>query len=598
MRVELNYQLGMYQQSAKVTLNVTEDRIEFKTAPFKFKDEIKAFKGSKWHGFDKPPAKPRKIWSIDNCSRNVFQLKSMMGENVYSLWDQPLVEIHRWASRGVLNVPPTDCQRDMIRRALTHHFVIWGAEMGLGKSLAGIETAERAGVKKAWYVGPLSAKESFELEMEEWGADPNIEWELMTYDGLVSKMRYDFDGLEAPQLILLDELDMCKTPTAHRTIAAQAIADLMREQHGLDCYVIGMSGTSMSKTPLDIWAQAEIVWPGFLREGNFAAFEKRYCEMEEGEDLDGVKYMRRAGYNEVECSQIHKRLEGFFTPYWKSDWLKLPPKQYKMIKLEPDAKVQRVAKTLAHVAPNTITALTWTRALSSGFQYVLKKIGDKECSVCKGKGTYDIPTVGGICPGCAGVKTLPEYERETVKVKTPKDKIVGQLLDECESHGRIVFAGSFQGSIDRIKDAAIARGWATCVVDGRGWRCYDEQGKIVKGTTVMRFWKKHTGKVAFIGNPGSCRYGLTLTLAYMLVFFDNDFSASARLQMEDRIHRMSMTLPAIIVDIVHLAVDELIITTLRNNRKLELLSLGAINESLGVGDDDFAPAEEELELAA
>lgn len=596
MQAALKYNEGRFEHTAVCRLNVTPERIEFVSSPFKFKDQIKKFRGYRWHGNDKPPLKPRKIWSIENHPRNVFQLKDMMGENVYANWEQPLVNPGDWKARGVLNVPVTLCQEDMVSRALTYHYQLWAAEMGLGKSLAAIETAERAG-GEWWYVGPLSALESFEIAEEEWHSKAEFT-RKMTYDALVTLIRYDFDGLQAPLGVVFDEIDMCKTATAHRTIAAQALADLVREQHGFNGYVLGLSGTTMAKRPTDIWSQAEIIWPGFLREGSVQAFERRYAVMEEHTDLDGVTFMKRSGWNEEECSQIHNRLEGLMKTYFKSDWLDLPPKTYEQINLPADKKVLRVARTLTHVAPNTITALNWTRALSSGFQYVSKKIGDKECPVCEGKGTYDNPTPGAICPACAGAKLIAEYDRETVKVTTPKDDAVRQILDRFDADKRVVFAASFQGSIDRVVGICQEKGWATCVVDGRGWRCYDEAGKIVKGVTVMKFWLSHKGKVAFVGNPGSCRYGLTLTLSRVLCFYDNDFSASARLQMEDRIHRMSMGAEAIIIDLVHLPVDTLVIDTLRANRKLELLSLGAIADSIGLSDEEFTSSEELLETVA
>ena len=218
MQVSLKYRSGRYEHTAACRLNVTEDRIEFVSSPFKFKDEIKKFRGYRWHGNDKE--KPRKIWSIENHPRNVFQLKDMMGENVYANWEQPVINPGDWQARGVLNVPVTPCQEDMVSRALTHHYVLWAAEMGLGKSLAAIETAERAG-GEWWYVGPLSALESFEIAEEEWGSKANFA-RKMTYEALVQLIRYDFEGLEAPRGIILDEIDMCKTPTAHRTIAAAA----------------------------------------------------------------------------------------------------------------------------------------------------------------------------------------------------------------------------------------------------------------------------------------------------------------------------------------------------------------------------------------
>lgn len=577
-----------------VTLEVTEDRIIFVKSPFAMKDEIKAMAGPKWHGFDKE--KPRKVWSVKNCPRNNFQIRVLEGHNMYDHFEQPLIEIHDFKHRGDDGYIAEAHQQDMIRRGLTYHYQIFAAEMGLGKSLTAIEIMERSGKKDWWFVGPKSALESVEEQIRYWHMDPSINVELMTYEKLLSIQKYDFDSIVLPDGVIFDESSMLKTPTAQRTIAAQWLADAIREKHGMEGYVIEMSGTPSAKKPSDWWSQCEIAWPGFLREGSLHAFEQRYGVFEEGEDADGVTFHRRTGWVENEVANLPQRYEGLATVYRKKEWLNLPDKTYHVIELDPTAKAKRVAQSLCRVAPNTITALTWTRALSSGFQYVNKPEGTKVCPVCKGSGTYNQPEEA-VCPGCDGVGEIPEYKRKTVKVKTPKDDALRNLLDKAEPQGRIVIAASFKGSIARVKDICTERGWATAVVDGDGWRVYDMMGKLIKDVTPMQLWRESEGKVAFIGNPGSCRYGLTLTLACILVFYDNDFSAEKRLQMEDRIHRLSMdmTLGAHIYDLIHLPVDKLVLETLQDNKKLEHLSLGVLNETLGYGTEEVDFTEELLE---
>jgi len=64
------------------TLEYTDGRILFLKSPFALKDEIKAMRGSKWHGYDEE--EPRKIWSVEDCQRNRFQLGFLCGEDVYA----------------------------------------------------------------------------------------------------------------------------------------------------------------------------------------------------------------------------------------------------------------------------------------------------------------------------------------------------------------------------------------------------------------------------------------------------------------------------------------------------------------------------------
>src|SRR3954466_14343367 len=51
------------------------------------KDEIKMMAGHKWHGFD---PNPRKLWSVKNCQRNLFQLEYLQGKNPYARYDAKL----------------------------------------------------------------------------------------------------------------------------------------------------------------------------------------------------------------------------------------------------------------------------------------------------------------------------------------------------------------------------------------------------------------------------------------------------------------------------------------------------------------------------
>lgn len=519
------------------TITQDETKLYFKT-PFALKGEVKAMKGARWNP-------EQKIWTASRCPRNLFQLRQMMvepvDENPYAWFEQELIELPK------PDRPLAEVQIDMLRRTLTYHYQIHAADMGLGKSLFAIELVER--VPGRWIiVGPTSALESIEADRVKWGSIDQAE--LMTYE----KFRICFNDIlkNVPVGIIFDECTALKTPSSDNAKAAQAVADAIRATHGMNGFVVAMSGTTTAKRPSDIWSQAEVVWPGFLREGSLKAFEARYAIVTMQENMDGARFPKLEGWKEHEVAKIPARLDGLMKTYFKSDWLSLPKRHMIVKQLTPSPRLKRIGAAICDAAPNTISALTALRALSSGFQYKL----DEE--------------------------SAENGERAMVETKCPKDDALREILAEEETRGRMITFASFQGSIDRVRRICAEEGWDVVTIDGRGWIPWQagEQLTGYKRQDVLRFWSDNQRKTVVVGNPASCRFGLTLVEAKTIVYFDQGFSAEHRLQSMDRNYRMGQTDEVRVIDLVHLPVDQLVLDTLMENGRLEDLSIGRIREQL------------------
>lgn len=376
--------------------------------------EVKLMKGAKYHGFDEK--NPRKIWSVDNCPRNWFQLRYLSGSAPYAPYDQELVPV-------TTPHPIRSHQEIMARHALTRHYCIFACEMGTGKTLAAIVTMEVSGVRDWWWVGPKSALAAVELEFEKWkpkNADGSpIRPTFMTYDGLKKTMLNWSPGKKAPQGVVFDECSKAKTPTAQRTQAAQALADGVRADWGDAGYVILMSGTPAPKSPVDWWSQCEIAQPGFLVEGDIFKLKNKLAVVKTKESLAGGAYPHlvtwrddeskckvcgltehenpehddplmedyhpyEKGVNEV--ARLYKRMKGLVLVQFKKDCLDLPEKQYRVITLTPTPQILRAAQFISKTEPRAAQVLTLLRELSDGFQYVKKEIGKETCAGCKGHG--------------------------------------------------------------------------------------------------------------------------------------------------------------------------------------------------------------------
>lgn len=626
--------------SASVKLDIRDNRIYFVDSPFGLKDEIKVMRGSHWHGRDE---KPMRIWSVDDCFRNRFQLGYMMGKSVYEWFDRPLEEHeYRQYSKDGVSTDPMPHQYEMADNGLTYHYQIWGAEMGTGKTLAAQMVIEKSGVNHWYWVGPKSSLPNIQREFLMWGFDETtatIEW--LTYERLVRVIDNWKPGDPLPQGVIYDESSKCKTASSQRSKGAQKLADLIRDNYEREGYVILMSGTPSPKKPTDWWSQCEIAWPGFLREGSAKALRNRLA-FQKQETFDTGTFWKTVGwkddekrcvtcgdyqedgnhfaddleddYHEFEPSKnevayMFERLKGLALIKHLKDCVKLPDKRYRKIICKPSASVLRVAKVLADSAQNAMIGGTLLRELSDGFQYREEDDGTRPCNHCpESCGEVDewfdpndeqrcYQDIGMLpedriaqlekrkirCPQCKGTREMKKTKRITREIPCPKEKALRSLLEECEETGRIVIFAGFTGSVDRCVKICRKEGWAVVRLDGRGYQVTAKDGTILTDAEALDFWADmRNTQVAFVAHPESGGMSLTLVQARMAVYWSNSFKPEYRIQSEARVHRKGMdeNLGCIIVDLIHLPTDERVLKIIREDRRIELLTMGALIDDL------------------
>ncbi|HPT70859.1 MAG TPA: DEAD/DEAH box helicase [Candidatus Cloacimonadota bacterium] len=606
-----------------VKLEYEGDRI-FCSFPFNraLLDEIKSFDGARYHGYDKE--NPRKIWSIKASNRNIFQLEFLEGKNPYMRYDMPYFDY------ATLR-PLYKHQIFATKHLITRKQAILAGEMGVGKTLAAIEAMEWAsridGAINWLWVGTHSSINAVKLEFRKWNC--SITPEFVTYSSLEKFVK---NNEYIPQGVVFDECSRVKTPVAKRSQAALYLAEIVRSKYGDRGHIYLMSGTPAPHNPCDWWHLCEIACPGYLKEGNIQKFRNRLAIIEERESLSGGVYphlvtwknsddlCNKCGKNKddinhkqfdpisnfpngnyhdfIPCKNevqyLGERLKGLVITQLKKDCLDIPDKIYRLIKCEPDASLLRVAEHIKNTSGRAITGLTLLRELSDGFQYKEEESNDKtKCPVCNGTQkcedfpivdpntvpTEQIKPVLVECYKCAGTGLVPRIIRTTQTVKSPKDDVLRDLLDEFEDIGRVVIYAGFTASIDRCMDIARSLTWNCIRVDGRGW--VNDMG--IKEDDVLNEFQngfENHPKIAFIAHPESGGMGLTLTASPVVIFFSNDFKAENRIQAEDRIHRPGMDAQrgATIIDIVNLKSDELILENLKKKRELQAMSMEELRE--------------------
>lgn len=634
-------------------------------------NEIKMMKGARWHPEEK-------YWSIEYCTRNLFQIRYMLGENVYAKYDVKITDeliSSKFKGRAAAKIH----QKRLVTEALIRKYMIWAADMGTGKSLMAIELAEHVWAEfpndtKIYYVGPRSGVKAFGLELIKWDSHLRNNVICFTYDALVDHMKKCPEGLRAPRVVILDESSKIKNASSQRSTASMWIAENVRAEHGENGYVVLLTGTPAPKDPTNWHHQTEVACPGFLREGDAGKLRKtlaitvqdqsltggvfprhitwlddpKKCsicgQVEEhfnhfvdsklssadavnavlrGKHVDVVQKMISTDIKEYitdvhaftpsvnEVARLHKRMAGLVHVLFKRDVTDLPEKIYEIVRIKPTEEMVRslsiVRATIQRVAQQIILA----REISDGFLYKNVEDGEVCCPACHGKCTVTVktlteeqiasgidPATGNVtyggeevvpCDYCSGTGVVPKMVRTTEWIKTPKDEALLDILDEYEECGRGVVWSGFSGTIDKLKLLLQKEGWSILMIDKRGYNGFTYDNRPLDSTellTAMDLSHKNYSrlrdkypKLAVVGNSQAGGMALTFTASPFAVYYSNPFDGEARMQSEDRIHRLGMDVNkgAKIIDLFCLYTDELVYKNIKTKKKLQDITLGDLS---------------------
>jgi len=157
----------------------------------------------------------------------------------------------------------------------------------------------------------------------------------------------------------------------------------------------------------------------------------------------------------------------------------------------------------------------------------------------------------------------------TVFENCPKLKELLNIIEEGE--GKFIIWASYVHNIESIIDKLKKNYGADSVVS-----IYGEIAPEQRQEAVTRFQEDDKCRF-FVGNPSTGGYGLTLTKASYVIYFNNSYNLEIREQSEDRAHRIGQTKNVLYIDLVaEKTIDELIIAALKNKIKISAQTLGEV----------------------
>ena len=321
-------------------------------------------------------------------------------------------------------------------------------------------------------------------------------------------------------LMAVDESTTIKTPTAKRT---KNIIDLGKSAK----YRRIMTGSPITKNPLDLYTQCEFLDPYLLDFASYYSFRNRYAEMKtmhlRGRSIQVVSEFKNLG-------ELSETVKTFSERILKEDCLDLPPKIFmkRHVSLTTDQKRiynQMKEKALAILNGKMTTTMT-----------VLTQLMRLHQITC-GHFTAD--------------------DGSTQAVDSNRLNELMSILDETE--GKAIIWANYQLSVGEIIQRIIKEYGEDSYVHYYGLTSQED-----RQDNIRKFQNDPNCRF-IIGTPQTGGYGITLTQAHTVIYYSNSYDLEKRLQSEDRAHRIGQKKTVTYIDLIaEDTVDEKIVKALRD----------------------------------
>jgi len=327
-----------------------------------------------------------------------------------------------------------------------------------------------------------------------------------------------------PTLLAIDESTRIKSPGAGRSATLMPLGKHAKMRRIA-------TGSPVVNRPLDVYQQFKFLGAHLLGFGDYESFRCRYAEWDTQKNWKtGKEYQTLRSYTRLD--ELHNNIYKHSYRVTKDQCLKLPPKQY----LPPrtfsmTAEQQRIYNELREKSIATLPS--GSEAIAKNVLVRLLKLQQVTCGY---------------------VSTDAEEPVESLFADprdNPRIKAMLQHVEECQ--GKVIIWSRFVRDIETIKalleEEYPGEGVVTyygAVKDAdrvvarerfQGERALrDADGNVIGKEPIP----PHEQARFFVGQPHSGGIGLTLTAAHHVLYYSNDYSLEARLQSEDRPHRIGL----------------------------------------------------------
>ena len=323
-------------------------------------------------------------------------------------------------------------------------------------------------------------------------------------------------------MMIVDESTTIKTHTAKRT------KNLIKITKDIG-YKRILTGTPVTKSPLDIYTQFAFLDPKILGQTNYYAFRARYAKIVNRPTSGGRNFPLITGYQRLE--ELEEKIYTHAFRVKKEECTDLPEKIY-MKRFIPMSEKQLVAYESLRRNAMFIFNDNTTTSVNRLSQIV------KLHQVCCGFTINDDGEVHDV-----------------------PNKRYDELLNVLEeTDGKVIIWANYRHNIETITKKLKDKYGDTSAA-----AFYGDTDNQVRMDLVQNFQDEGHDLTYLVANPKTGGYGITLTASHTVVYFSNNYDLEIRLQSEDRAHRIGQKNKVTYVDFVCKGtVDEKILTALKN----------------------------------
>ena len=324
---------------------------------------------------------------------------------------------------------------------------------------------------------------------------------------------------------VFDESHEYRTPGSKRSMRARGFAKKCDYRRIL-------TGTPVHNSPLNAWAQFELMVPGCLGHTDYQSFKDYYAEFETkyakgGREYEGIKEYRNLG-------ELQERMAPYTSTVLRSDCLDLS----KLISFKHS------------VAPSTEQSKLFEKLRKED----ALKIGDRILTPTEMK-AYMIK-YQQLCSGFVN-----DGDGKPVRLKGPNPKLDALLKEIEQTSGRFIVWCQFQEDIRLVASTLRKKNYD--IVEYHGKTSGADKAHVRK---VMAADTSDYEGPSLVGQPQSAGQGLDLSAASKVVWFSHTYDAIVREQADERATDMSGG-NVEIVDLI-LGVDSYIVNKKLRDKKV------------------------------